>query len=67
MLCDPIFINASKLIKKNICKLELFDFQMKGRVQVAPLHYVIKKSNYEAFMFIIQHQMCDYLHRNSDQ
>ena len=32
LMRDASFINATNLIKKNICKLELFDFQMKGRV-----------------------------------
>ena len=40
---------------------------MRGRVQLSPLHYVIKKSNYDAFMYLVQYQLCDYLHRNSDQ
>ena len=67
MIQDPSFLGASNLIRKSICKLEIFDFQMKGRVQVSPLHYIIKKSNYEAFMYLVQHQMCDYLHRNAEQ
>ena len=31
MLTDPAYQNTSNLIKKNMQKLELFDFQMKGR------------------------------------
>ena len=39
---------------------------MKSRTSLTPLHYAIKKSNYEAFMYLVQHQLCDCLHRNVD-
>ena len=53
LLNSPNFLQATGLIKKNICKIELFDFQMKGRVPITPLHYVIKKANYEVFMYLV--------------
>lgn len=39
---------------------------MKGRSRTTPLHYVIKKSNYESFMYLIKNQLCDCLARDSD-
>lgn len=58
---------SSNLIRKSLEKLELFDFEVRGRNVISPLHYVIKKSNYEAFIYLIQHHMCDCLQRNNDQ
>ena len=52
MLTDPIYTNLSEQQKKYIDFIELFDFQLKGRL-VTPLHYVVRKSNYEAFMFMV--------------
>ena len=64
---DPTYANASSLIRKSMNKLELFDFELKSRKVVSPLHYAIKKSNYDAFMYLARHQLCDTLARNEDQ
>ena len=61
---DPSYTQASQLIKRSICKLELFDFRMSGRSKSSVLHYVIKKSNYEAFMYLVQHQLSDCFARD---
>ena len=53
MLTDPAYVNASETHKRFIEFVELFDFQLKGRL-VTPLHYAVRKSNYEAFMFMVQ-------------
>ena len=66
MLTDPAYVNASETHKRFIEFVELFDFQLKGRL-VTPLHYAVRKSNYEAFMFMVQRQLCDYLYRSIDQ
>ena len=66
MAQDPCFTQASQLIRKSICKLELFDFKMKSRASMTPLHYAIKKSNYDAFMYLVKHRLCDCLLRNKD-
>ena len=66
MLTDPVYTNSSEQNKRNFEMAELFDFQLKGRL-VTPLHYVVRKSNYEAFMFMVQRQLCDYLYRSIDQ
>jgi ankyrin repeat protein len=58
---EKAYMGSSSMIRKSIHKLELFDFEVRGRNVVSPLHYVIKKSNYEAFVYLIQHHMCDCL------
>lgn len=55
------------MIKKSMLKLELFDFEVRGRNIVSMLHYAIKKSNYEAFIYLIRSHLCDCLLRNQDQ
>ena len=64
---DPNFVSASQLIRRSVTRLELFDFRMRGRCKTTPLHYVIKKSNYESFMYLVRHQLCDCLTRDADQ
>ena len=47
--------------------LELFDFGIKVRNGASPLHYVVRKSNYEAFTYLVEHQLADCLTRDLDQ
>ena len=46
--------------------LELFDFGIKVRNGASPLHYVVRKSNYEAFAYMVEHQLADCLNRDMD-
>ena len=52
------------VLKRN--SLELFDFECKIRNGASPLHYVVRKANYEAFLYVMQHQLVDCLSRDAD-
>ena len=45
----------------------MFDFECKIRNGASPLHYVVRKANYDAFQYLMDHQLADCLSRDLDQ
>ena len=54
-------------ITNNVDKLLLFDFHLKSdHSKISILHYVIRKANYDAFLYLIENRLVDFLDKDID-
>ena len=59
--------NNIDMIDGKIDSKKFFDFRMKSdRTQINVLHYVIRKANYDAFLFLIENRLVNFLDRDVD-